>query len=353
MALNIPNVGSPADALMKGLNTGSTLYSRAMQSILEREKQKQAEEHFKQQMAMREKEFARSGANLGLQRALLMENLKKARNANNPMYEFNQYKALQDMLTGGQGGQGGQQNAQPMPTAETGEGMGMYSPEGLQEAQQQPQTAPSMPSGMSGGNLEALRQNPILRGFFKHKFGIDPLAEAPMTQEQKNASALNLFREKEAIKAQNKSGEMATNKVLTQNQQAVQAIDTVVPMIDELIANPSQIYGVNDFSPSKKAAYQAKTGGMIDMLVAAQSLPQVKESVNLVEQQIRRFTGETTDAYVKRLKDFRKDLMARRNKSIKVVGSKKVDTSTVLPEEVKMVKGKKYEKINGEWHEAD
>jgi hypothetical protein len=197
----------------------------------------------------------------------------------------------------------------------------------LQAAQQG--TAPASNDTGMMMNFESLKQNPMLRGFFKKKFGFDPLAPSSQTQEEKDAAALNLFKKKEDIKAANKSGETATNKVLTQSQQAVQAIDTVIPMIDEFINNPSLVYGATDISPSKKAAYNAKTGGMIDMLVAAQSLPQVKESVNLVEQQIRRGTGESTDAYIKRLKDFKKDLLSRRVKASSVVNSKKVNAAPI------------------------
>jgi hypothetical protein len=198
--------------------------------------------------------------------------------------------------------------------------------------------------------LDVLRADPIKRAYFKHKYKFDPLAVEKQTPEEKNADALNLFKQKENIKAASKSGDTATDKILTQNQQAVQAIDTVIPMIDELINNPDKIYGPFDYSPSKRAAYNAKTGGMIDMLVAAQSLPQVKESVNLVEDQIRRGTGESKAAYKERLKDFKKDLLARKNKSVKVVNSKKVDTTSVIPEETKTIDGVKYEKINGEWY---
>jgi len=136
-----------------------------------------------------------------------------------------------------------------------------------------------------------------------------------------------LFKQKEAIKADGKSGNIATNKVLTQNQQAVQAIDTVMPMLDEFINDASKVYGRTDFDPSKKAAYNAKTAGMIDLLVAAQQLPQVKESVALVESQVRRQAGEDTKPYIERLKDFKKDMSGRRVKSRRVVDTKRVDSS--------------------------
>lgn len=337
------------DSFIKGFGVTDNL----MRQLLERRQLKQREDQFKEELALKKQAQARAGANSDLTRAIMQEQLLGLKHKNDPNYEFNQFKALQDMITGnGVPGGNASGNIIPAPQQEMGEGLGMFSPEGLVDAQQPTQmTLPVQAQGSM--NFDALRQNPMLRGFFKHKFGFDPLAAVPQTPEDKQATALDLFKQKEAIKAANKSGETATNKVLTQNQQAVQAIDTVIPMIDELINNPDSIYGPMDFSPSKKAAYNAKTGGMIDMLVAAQSLPQVKESVNLVEEQIRRSAGESKDSYRKRLQDFRKDLLARKKKSVGVVNTKKVDTSIITPEETKTINGVKYEKINGEWHVAD
>ncbi len=176
------------DTLMKGVDSGSNLYARAMQPILEREKQRQLDEHFK-------KQEARLGANSGLTRQVLQQQLLGLQHKNDPMYEIKQFQALQNMLTGG--GKGSVDAGSPVtppPTQEMGQGMGMYSPEGMQEAQSPQVMHP--PQGASGGqgnaiNLDAMRNNPLLRGFFKHKFGIDPLAPAAETPDQKRAGAIN------------------------------------------------------------------------------------------------------------------------------------------------------------------
>ena len=44
MALNIPNTDLPGNSFLKGIDTGSTMFSRLMQPVLEREKQKQQQE---------------------------------------------------------------------------------------------------------------------------------------------------------------------------------------------------------------------------------------------------------------------------------------------------------------------
>jgi len=327
MAYTLPNqMPTGSKPLMQGMDLGNTMYARAMQSILDREHQKQAQDQFKQQMDLRKQQFARSGANADLQRQLLQQQLLGLKNKNDPMYEMNQFTALQNMLTGG--GQTPGQAAPPMPTQEMGEGMGMFTPEGMQQVQAAPPQDLSQGAQGGGINLEAMRNNPMLRGFFKHKFGIDPLAAVAQTPEDKQAMALDLFKQKEELKKQNKGGAIPTTAVMTQNQQALQGIDTVIPLLDDLILNPKQIFGPTDFSPSKKATYNAKTSAMIDTLVAAQSLPKVQASIDLVEQQIRRATNESTDSYIKRIKDLRKDLTRRRDKAVSVVKNKSLNTQT-------------------------
>ncbi len=318
MATRIPLPGTPMEGLMQGIKTGSGLYANAMHPILEREKQKQLERHFQEQLKLSK---ASAGRNAELFKYRVQELQDKHAAA---QFERN----MMNQLIGGGSVASDMSGAMPqeMPIEAMGQGKGVFTPEGLAEAQQALSGGKPESTTLNNGLMNKLMQNPMLRGWFKHKFGYDPLAPVAQTPEEKNAAQLQLFRDKEAIKQDNKTGDIATNKVLTQNQAALQAIDTVMPMIDEFIKHPDKVYGQFDFSPSKKAAYEAKTGGMIDMLVAAQSLPQVKESVELVKDQVRRRTGETTDAYIKRLKDFKKDLAARRSKATSVVKSKRVDT---------------------------
>lgn len=321
MSTRIPLPGNMIDTLMKGVDTGSTVYSRAMQPILEREKQKQLEAHFQEQLKLQKAAAGRAA-----------QAAADAHRKMDPMYEINQYQALENWIKGQQGAPqaGGQmpESQQPAPTQEMGQGMGMFSPQGMQEAQQAPMpNAPAAGNPMGGLNMDLLKSHPMLRGFAKKHLGFDPLAAVPQTPEEKQAAAIDLFKQKEVIKQQNKGGETPTNTVLTQNQQALQGIDTVLPMIDEMIKHPEKVYGRSDFDRSKRAAYNAKTSGMIDTLVAAQQLPKVQASIDLVEQQIRRGTGESTPAYIERLKDLRKDLAARRGKAQSVVKSRKINTN--------------------------
>jgi hypothetical protein len=167
MALGIPLPGEAGEGLLQGLNTGSTMFSRIMQPILEREKQKQLEQHFQQQLAMQQKQQARAGQFDALKRMMMEQQLQGMRNANDPMYKINQFQNIAKML-----GAGNMVPQEARPQKIAGEGLGMYSPEGLEQAQ----TAPSQSTGDAQGmNLDVLRNNPLLRGFFKQQFGYDPI----------------------------------------------------------------------------------------------------------------------------------------------------------------------------------
>jgi hypothetical protein len=95
MALNIPNTELPGTSFLKGIDTGSTMFSRMMQPILEREKQKQQAEQFAQELALRKQAEARMGANSGLNRQILEQNLLKLKHSNDPKWAMQQ---LQEKL---------------------------------------------------------------------------------------------------------------------------------------------------------------------------------------------------------------------------------------------------------------
>lgn len=362
MSTRIPLPGNMIDTLMKGVDTGSTLYSRAVQPILEREKQKQLEQHFQEQLKLSKAAAARNASLMPYRLQELQDKHAAAQFERNMMNQLMGAESGGGDMGGAMGGMGGGSmpgaQAPQMPTEEMGQGQGAFTPEGLQQAQQAlsaPQGGAPQGGPQSGGAnnplLQKLMQNPMMRGWFKHKFGYDPLAPTAQTPEDKQAMALDLFRQKEELKKQNKGGAIPTNAVLTQNQQAVQGIDTVVPMLDELLESKN-IPGIMDFSPGKKAAYNAKTSSMIDTLIAAQSLPKVQASIDLVEEQIRRKAGETVKDYKNRLQDLRDDLIKRRGRSKALLENRQVNTGE-MPAQEKTLGGVKYRKIDGEWHEVE
>lgn len=143
------------------------------------------------------------------------------------------------------------------------------------------------------------------------------LSEVPAeTPQQKNDRALNLFKEKQAAKL---SGEVPTNAFITANQNAVQAIDNVIPLLKNLKESviPSQTLGLARFTdPDAQAAYNSQVAGISDSLVTAMKLPKTNESLELVKTMVGREPRESEGAYLKRIDKVIKDLGERRKQSL-------------------------------------
>ena len=315
MPTGIPLPIEMGEALRRGMNTGTNIFNSIMTPILHREQQKQLENHFNQELALKKQQEQRLGANSGLNRQLLQQQILNWQHKNDPNYEFNQFKALQDMIMGG-GQPGGQQGGAAMPTPqetqptqETGEGMGMFSPEGMQQAQKSQQQSPQeSPQGTPGMNFDALRQNPMLRGFFKHKFGFDPLAAVPQTPEEKQAAALDLFRKKEEIKNEKEAAMPAAIKTLHENiihlsPKADAAIEHIINM-----PSPLEPYGLGFIKSGQKAAHNKAVTAAAENYSKAKGWPNTKGSIEKAESILQRGNFETDYDYHKRLREYQEEL---------------------------------------------
>lgn len=251
MALNIPNVDSPGTGFLKGVNTGGTLFSRIMQPILEREKQKQQAAQFAQQQKQLEAHFQ---ANYGLSKAAAQRAAQAATDAHqiamnklDPTYEAKQYAALEDYWRN-RGNPTTRQNDQAqsgmMPTQEAGQGMGLFTPEGLaqnQQVQQQEQRNQEAFNNPYGVDLDLMKQHPMLRGWYKKNYGIDPLVAVPETPEQKRALDLQSKIDLENIKTGNKT------KALEQAE--LVAIKKDLPTIEKSLKGVNELLNIAKSSP--------------------------------------------------------------------------------------------------------
>jgi len=101
MPTRIPLPGQPGDALLKGLDIGSTMFSRMIQPILEREKLAQADKHFQEQMALNRQRESRLAQFGGLSpsgdvaNALVIEQLRRQYGEDDPRFKQAQ-QALQN-----------------------------------------------------------------------------------------------------------------------------------------------------------------------------------------------------------------------------------------------------------------
>ena len=228
MALGIP---LPSADFGGGLaRTSQNLMNQLMQKGIKDQDREQAERHFQEQLKLQKAAAGRAAANSDLNRAILQQQLLKLQHSNDPMYEFNQFKNLMGAMGGGSlGGQQGGGQLPSMPNQEMGEGMGMFTPEGLTQAQEAPPVQPAEQAG--GFDINMLKNNPLLRGYFKSKFGFDPFAETP---EQKRLAEQQSKIDLENIKTQNKAQALkdkellAVNKDLPQLQKSLKGVDELI-----------------------------------------------------------------------------------------------------------------------------
>lgn len=141
------------------------------------------------------------------------------------------------------------------------------------------------------------------------------------TPQEKAAQELDLYRQKQDIKA-GSGGNRPTTATITANQKVAQSIDNVLPLIAELkkFHAPGQFVS-KYLKPNDQAAYESKVGTIVDSLVGALKLPQVKESLNIVEKIVGKRPFENDKSYLKRLTELEKDLKTRRSRANSSGGS--------------------------------
>ena len=350
MAIGIPLPQAPDVAFRNSANMGKDFYNMLIQHALQQQQNKRAEsantraekiqpfniKHLLAQTKGLEGSESRAQQMLSPHLQSLRDAHLKAMREADPNYEINNFIHELQML-----GKVGnvQTTATNQPKYDAlkskmtgmGQGAGVFPTEDmLQETENNVSAVPNFgganeanqntqnPWGIDFNNLNPLQKMVVANSKYK---GL--LSESP---QQKEDAALNLFKKKEEIKNASKAGDIATNNVLTQNQHALQGIDTSVKIIDELL-DDKNLPGILNFSPGANAAYDAKTASAIDTLVAAQNLPKVQASIDLVAQQIRRARGETINDYKKRLKALKNDLKERRKMAANIVKTHKINTA--------------------------
>lgn len=286
-------------------NSGDILsghVNNMIKQLMDRQHQEQQQKQFQSEMAQK---LAFHNDSMGLQRAAAARAAQAAADAHrkmDPMYEINQYKALEDWVRGQQGGQP-QQPQQPMPTQEMGEGMGMFSPEGMQEAQQQPVQPPMPPTG--GLDMELLKAHPMLRGFAKKHLGFDPMATVAQTPQEKQDMAIETFKRKQDIRTGN-DGNTAplTNTIKTQMQGIIAGVPKVKVKIDALkdAPSPTQLIG---YKPDQKAKHSSLVRETAETYAKAKGWPNTNESINTAIKILDRHTFESDAAYRKRLDELK------------------------------------------------
>lgn len=163
---------------------------------------------------------------------------------------------------------------------------------------------------------------------------------------------LNKYRNsKYALGAGGKDINVPTTANVTANQNVIQAIDNTLPGIAELktLSVPREVMGMS-FDPDASAKYNATVGGITDALVSALKLPKTNESISLVKSLVGRHPLESDASYKKRLTGLEKDLKQRKKNASQILTTKNAGGNSDLePEATKVLNGKTYHLVDGEW----
>jgi hypothetical protein len=178
----IPMVASPWESFKQGFSFDDNL----MKQILERKQLKQKADQYKEDIALRKAQLEINRMSAGRAAQAAADNHRIAMDRLDPLSGARRYEALENYFKskgksgGGQtGNYGASATNEPIPEQEMGQGMGMYSTEGLQNAKQRPSLVEqeAMSQDNSGGpDLDLIRKYPALRGAYKKLYGFDPLA---------------------------------------------------------------------------------------------------------------------------------------------------------------------------------
>jgi hypothetical protein len=398
MALNIPNTDLPGASFLKGIDTGSTMFSRLMQPVLAREKQKQQAEQFAQELALKKQQEARLGANSGLNRQIAEQNLLNLKHKNDLPWAMQQLQAKLEYLQnlrqqsgkpGGVGGgqnMGGQQEQQPvnlMDMINPDQGQEMTQGQGAmmpQEEQQQPinpmggQEQPEQPEKPGSGQLPGgIDMDEINRALTYQALGLKVPTNG-IYKEPPQIKRMNDLRskmEEAKYKHDLKIAETQTKEELKNEatrHKAIEAAKNDIPHLKETlrslrvmkkIANDpknSDMFG-HWWLGHDKAAQRIKNPnagtwqvhGLAPIVDAEMKMSSKGNIVALKSAQANKPNfGEDQSVAQSKLKA-QIDQIERRIKDTEQIANQSGGTG----EEVKHLNGKTYKKIGGEWHEVD
>ena len=154
--------------------------------------------------------------------------------------------------------------------------------------------------GSEGGNLRTM----LVR---------QALGLPTQTPQEKLQQQLALYEAKQKF---TKSADNPTTATVTSNQNVIQAVNNVLPLIDDLkkFHSPGQLVG-KYLHPNDQAKYEAQVATITDSLVSALKLPKTNESIALAQKIVGKRAWENDKNYVERLKSLSKDLDVRRGRS--------------------------------------
>jgi hypothetical protein len=183
----IPIGKMPVDYLTQGTGAINDILQKARTAALQRQQMEEMAKFHGADLAMREKSLAASHAMDPLRQKILEEQLTGLHNKNDPNYEIDQIKRMMGAAGGGEG----DENGPP--------------------------------------DFSELKKNPLVRGLFKKKFGIDIGAETP---EEKRQNDLQKKLEFENKKVEQKEMQ-AVEKDIPTLQESVKGVQDLLKIARE------------------------------------------------------------------------------------------------------------------------
>lgn len=143
-----------------------------------------------------------------------------------------------------------------------------------------------------------------------------------------------------------------TEKTKSTQQNIVTGVDSAIPSLKKILDLDVPKQGIwNVFSPENQASYSGISGGAIDSIVAGMGLPKIQSSTDLVKDMVHRKSNEGEDHYKDRIRDLILDLHKRKKQALQTLTQGINLKNDEEIEETKVLNGKTYHKVNGEWHE--
>lgn len=276
MALNIPNVPTMGDALLQGSQIGNTLFNQMMQPKIQKAQ-------LQQQQAQLQQQWRQHLENIAIKKQQEQRLGEAAtREAELHPWEkvFRENRANNERLK--------------------------YSPE---EQQAKLDLVKAKTEHEQAKTNAAKNKQPAL------------------TPEQKSEQRLEEFRRKEDIKNEKKKNEdlfAPTKPIQNQAQKTILAINTVKPLLEDLInlAVPGEFE--KKFKPAQAAFSEMLQNLGTEEFQSIFNLPKDQHSVKLVEKMVNRRMFESLDDYRTRLRDLYRRVMHKGQMSNDVLANKTV-----------------------------
>jgi hypothetical protein len=359
MALNIPMPNLDRNGIFEGLVAGNQIRDRRRQMEMEQkhhentyaiQQQQQARlaelqpyliDEYKQKAALQPfiiQQYQQAQQLAPLERQLKISQIN-AVISEQAQKEFDQNLIKQFMY----GQSGAQPNPIQAPAQEPTNPMQMPGQAPGQvpmgQGQGQPTMAPPSMEQLQQG-FGGQQMHPIVAARLKKLTGWDP---NELTPEQKRASDIQQFREKEEIKKQMK-GEVnlsaPTRATVTANQSVITAANNIIPQIEQLKKLSIPYAGSGALtSPDKYAKYEAQSNAIADGLMAAFGWPKTDQALQMAKQMVKRKPLESENSYKTRLGEVVKELQHRRTSAHDLLSNSKVKPNS----QGQMLKGR----ING------